>query len=215
MNQAVLELTHGRNNPRNSEGAFVALKDGRIMYAYTRYYGKSWSDEATAEIAARYSDDHGRTWTKRDEIIVKNEGKRNVMSVSLLRLHDGRIGLWYLRKNSLLDCRAHLRTSRDEGRTWSKPTLCIPADGYFVTNNDRVVQLKTGRLIVPASLHMGSWRENKLVTDFDHRGIAMYFYSDDAGRTWSRSQWHAVGPKVDSGLQEPGCVALKRGRLLG
>ena len=50
MNQAVLELTHGRNNPRNSEGAFVALKDGRIMYAYTRYYGKSWSDEATPSI---------------------------------------------------------------------------------------------------------------------------------------------------------------------
>ena len=68
-----LELPPGPNNPRNSEGAFMPLKDGRIMFAYSRYYGKSSSDHATADIAARYSSDKGRTWTTNDEIIVKNE----------------------------------------------------------------------------------------------------------------------------------------------
>ena len=72
-----LDLPPGPNNPRNSEGAFMPLKDGRIMFAYSRYYGKSSSDHATADIAARYSSDKGRTWTTNDEIIVKNEGGMN------------------------------------------------------------------------------------------------------------------------------------------
>ena len=94
-----LELPPGPNNPRNSEGAFMPLKDGRIMFAYSRYYGKSGDDHATADIAARYSSDQGRTWTTNDEIIVKNEGGMNVMSVSLLRLQSGEIALFYPPRN--------------------------------------------------------------------------------------------------------------------
>jgi hypothetical protein len=30
--QIVLYLPHRRNNPRNSEGAFVTLSDGRILF---------------------------------------------------------------------------------------------------------------------------------------------------------------------------------------
>ena len=87
-----LELPPGDNNQRNSEGAFMPLKDGRIMFVYSRYYGTSSSDHATADIAARYSSDNGATWTDKDEIIVKNHGGMNVMSVSLLRLKSG--NLW-------------------------------------------------------------------------------------------------------------------------
>ena len=39
-----LELKPGPDNPRNSEGAFMPLKDGRIMFVYSRYYGSSSSD---------------------------------------------------------------------------------------------------------------------------------------------------------------------------
>ena len=30
----VLDLPHGPGNPRNSEGSFAALKNGRILFAY-------------------------------------------------------------------------------------------------------------------------------------------------------------------------------------
>ena len=40
-----LELPPGPDNPRNSEGAFMPLKDGRIMFAYSRFTG-SFSDHA-------------------------------------------------------------------------------------------------------------------------------------------------------------------------
>ncbi len=96
----VLELPAGPGNPRNSEGSFVALKDGRILFAYSRYRGAmDWADHATADIAARTSADGGRTWSQDDRIIVPNEGRLNVMSASLLRLADGRVALFYLRKN--------------------------------------------------------------------------------------------------------------------
>ena len=56
-----LRLHHKRNNPRNSEGSFATLADGGVMFAYTRYNGKSWADAAAADICARYSSDGGRT----------------------------------------------------------------------------------------------------------------------------------------------------------
>jgi len=136
----VLKLDSVPGNPRNSEGSFVTLADGHVLFAYTHYYGESWGDAATARICGRYSSDGGRTWSGDDAVIVENEGRQNVMSVSLLRLQNGRVGLWYLRKNSLVDCRPYMRTSRDDGTTWSRASLCIPAPGYFVVNNDRVVQ---------------------------------------------------------------------------
>ena len=46
--KTVLELPHQAGNPRNSEGAFITLKDGRIMFIYTKFYGDSWSDHAAA-----------------------------------------------------------------------------------------------------------------------------------------------------------------------
>jgi len=36
---SVLDLDPGPDNPRNSEGAFVTLKSGRILFVYTRFYG--------------------------------------------------------------------------------------------------------------------------------------------------------------------------------
>ena len=205
----VLSLPHGRGNPRNSEGSFITLADGRIMFAYTRYYGASWADEATARVCARFSDDGGGSWSGRDVVLVENEGRQNVMSVSLLRLADGRIGLFYLRKNGPQDCRLRLRTSRDEGRTWGGPVLCIPAPGYHVVNNDRVIQLRTGRLIAPASFHrcQGPQGPKAGHAAIDGRGIALFFLSDDGGRSWRESKdWWALPARSDAGLQEPGAV---------
>ena len=207
-----LELPPGPNNPRNSEGAFMPLKDGRIMFAYSRYYGKSSSDHATADIAARYSSDKGKTWTTNDEIIVKNEGGMNVMSVSLLRLQSGEIALFYLRKNSTEDCRPVLRRSFDEGKTWGEPTVCITDEvAYFVLNNDRVIQLKDGRLLFAVSKH--GFHGSK----FDNLGRVTTYTSDDNGKTWQRGknmlEVHDAKGNFKA-AQEPGVVELKDGTIL-
>lgn len=103
-------LSHGPGNARNSEGCFEKLSDGTLVFAYTRYSGDQWSDECTADIALIRSQDNGRSWSA-PEILVPNNSQ-NVMSVSLLRLQDGRIGMVYLRKKMIgdthfIDCRPY------------------------------------------------------------------------------------------------------------
>jgi hypothetical protein len=200
-------LPPGPGNPRNSEGAFAVLADGRIMFVYSHFTGGG-DDNAAAVLAARFSGDGGRTWTGRDSLVLANEGGMNVMSVSLLRLRSGPLALFYLRKNATDDCRAYPRRSADEGATWGEPTLCIPPAGYYVVNNDRVVQFASGRLVVPASRHA-------LPGERFSPGVAMCFLSDDDGGTWRQSLTELRGPPGSgSGLQEPGIIELKDGRLL-
>ncbi|MFH1741898.1 MAG: sialidase family protein [bacterium] len=208
MRRTVL-LPPGPGNPRNSEGDFIRLNDGRIMFIYTHFTGGG-DDHAKAHLAARFSEDQGLSWTAEDIVVIPNEGDMNIMSVSLLRLSSGEIALFYLRKNSLSDCRPLMRISTDEAKTWSNPTVCITDEmGYYVVNNDRVVQLERGRLVIPASQHAqvdGKWIE----------GVAMCYLSDDNGKTWRRSKSTldkaSDGKKID--FQEPGVVELKDGRLM-
>ncbi|RKX28819.1 MAG: exo-alpha-sialidase, partial [Verrucomicrobia bacterium] len=214
-NSIVLSLPHRRGNPRNSEGAFIDLADGRILFAYSKFIGNTWSDHGTAVIAARFSSDAGRTWSARDRVLIQPEGRCNVMSVSLLRLTDDSIGLFYMRKNSLSDCIPWCRRSRDEGRTWSRATRCVPAPGYFVLNNDRVIKLSSGRLLLPAAFHRS--RKVNSGTDtraFESRAIGMFFLSDDSGRTWTEADdWWTLPRRSRTGLQEPGAVELSDGSL--
>ena len=216
--EVTLELKKKRGNPRNSEGAFVTLKDGRILFAYTKFLGRSGKDHGRASICTRESKDGGRIWSKRDRAILENEGDCNVMSVSLLRLQDGRIAFFYMQKNSFLDCRPRMRTSSDEGKTWSKAVSCIAAPGYFVLNNDRVIQLKNGRIVVPVAYHRAKLdtKDPENYEAFDSTAIALYYLSDDGGKTWKESEnWLTLPAWGESGLQEPGLIELKGKRLLG
>ena len=146
--EIILNLSPGENNPRNSEGDFVRLKDGRIMFVFSQYFGDSSSDDAHANLAVMYSSDEGKTWTK-PEIMVRMKEGLNLMSVSLLRLRDERIAFMYLRKLTPYDCRPLICFSSDEGKTWTDPVCAIDEEEYFVVNNARLVELEDGTLIIP------------------------------------------------------------------
>lgn len=215
--RSVLELAPAPGNPRNSEGAFVGLRDGRILLVYSHFLGESGSDHAKARLAARVSSDGGESWTG-DVFIAtpQEEEAMNVMSVSLLRLGNGDIGLFYLLRFSWHEMRMWMRRSVDEGRTWGEPVNCMPAGGYYVVNNDRLVRLASGRLIIPAARHPARADRNEAAA-VDWRAIATFFLSDDDGRTWRESAGSVTLPVVHtrSGLQEPGVVELPAGRLWG
>ncbi len=200
--EIALRLEPGEGNPRNSEGDFIPLKDGRILFVYSHFTDGS-GDNAGAYLAGRFSNDKGKTWSKNDVTILPNEGGMNVMSVSLLRLRSGELALFYLRKNSETDCIPYMRTSTDEAKTWSEPVRCIAGDGYFVVNNDRLVLLKNGRIIFSASQHGApDWANGKVAS----------YYSDDNGMTWAQST--QVPNIEDVVLQEPGIIELKDGQLM-
>ncbi|MEX2233901.1 MAG: sialidase family protein [Cyclobacteriaceae bacterium] len=205
--EVVLRLAPGPGNPRNSEGDFITLKDGRILFIYSHFSGASGSDFGNAYLASRYSTDNGNTWSSEDQLVVKQEGDMNVMSVSLLRLKNGNIALFYARKNSEEDCIPMMRISTDEAKTWSDPVTCITdRPGYYVLNNNRVVQLKNGRLLMPVAMHKalnGKWQ---------NKGILYTYYSDDNGVTWTCSK--VVPNNTEIITQEPGLIELKDGTIM-
>jgi sialidase-1 len=212
-NAIVKDIEPSRENPRNSEGAFVTLKSGRILFLYTCFYGGA-GDESPARIVSIHSDDAGRTWSAPPRVVIENQAGANVMSVSLLRLQGGRIALFYLVKNNLLDCRPVVRFSTDEAESWSEPQLVGAAPGYFVLNNDRVIQLKSGRLVVPVGFHRSRGTDPKSYRSLDSRAIALWYLSDDEGKTWREADtWWALPARTTTGLQEPGVVELADGRL--
>lgn len=208
--EPLLIIEPSKENPRNSEGDIIELKDGRLCLIYTRFTGGS-GDHASADLAMRTSDDDGRSWSK-DSIVVRRPGGLNVMSVSLLRLASDQIALFYSRKTSKEDCRPLMCISKDETETWSQPTVCITDKvGYYVLNNDRAVQLQSDRLILPVAWHQGPGQPR------DTAGVIMCYLSDDNGKTWRRSKDSFKGYRPDGQritVQEPGVIELKDGRLM-
>ena len=202
--EIVLELSPTPAIPRNSEGAFATLADGGILFCYTQFYGGN-TDHSTARIAAIESKDGGRTWSEPREIIRGPQGTGlNVMSVSLLRLGNGQLALFYVFTHSAEDCRPYLAVSADDGKTWSAPRVLIACPGYYILNNDRVIRTQSGRIIVPLNQH------RKAGT----RGMAVWFYSDDDGATWQESNSRRDVADGNSGLQESGVVETAGSGLL-
>ena len=137
-------------HPRHTEGTMIKLNGGRILFAYTEYYAGDPADPAPSRIVAIYTSDGGRSWTN-PIMVVENTAQQNVRSPSLLRVRSGAIALFYIHGNSSWDSKIYMKTSNDEGKSWSASVCSTPADGYFVMHNDRAIQLKSGRLLVPVS----------------------------------------------------------------
>jgi sialidase-1 len=212
-NDVVLNIEPSKEYPRNSEGSFARLQSGKIIFYYTQFYGGT-GDEAPAHIVGIESADGGRTWSGPREI-VPNRGGKNVMSVSLLRLQSGKLALFYVLKNSWTDCRPYVSLSTDEAATWSEPRLAVAAPGYFVLNNDRVIQLASGRLVVPVAFHRSRDTDPHSSRSFDSRALAFWYLSDDEGQSWTESAtwWALPGVRTGTGMQEPGVIELQRDHL--
>ena len=214
--QSTYDIAPSPGHPRNSEGAFLPLADGRLLFIYSAFVGDTARDHTPADLAAITSCDGGRTWSAPRTVVRASEyGAMNVMSVSLLRMHDGAVGLFFLIRRSWSDMCVALRRSYDEGETFCPETRCSTRVGYFVMNNDRVVRLSTGRILAPAAEHV--------CTPDGAGGIhlspatATCFFSDDDGLTWQETGAPVAldGTASRSGLQEPGLIELRGGALLG
>lgn len=193
-------------NPRNGEGDIVALKDGRLLLAYSHWTKGAASDDSPAEICGRYSSDGGATWSA-ESTLIPNDAM-NLMSVSLLRLHNGELMLVYGRRRSNADLRFYARFSKDEAKTWTADHEVTPGCAYHVVNNARIIQLKSGRLLAPAALCRGeTWKK-------DYYFFNVVYYSDDNGRTWKGGKQKLNVESSSYGADEPGVIELKDGRVM-
>jgi sialidase-1 len=204
-------LPPGADNPRNSEGAFMKLADGRLLFAYSHFHGGA-RDDSPSYLAGRTSTDGGLTWSDRDDLLVENLGM-NTMSVSFLRLQDGRIALGYLlrlqHEGGGQELRYLMRFSQDEAQTWSEPVCCSGEPSYYVVNNDRLIQLSSGRIAIPAADH--KFFNGSSIGS----GDCACFLSDDAGATWRPGAFvPQPDPDQPISLQEPLVVELRDARLM-
>lgn len=217
-------------NIRNGEGDTIRLKDGRLLFAWTHFTNRSapgntsahlGTDGYAASIYRLISPDGGRTWPGEPQEMIPNDAGLNIMSVSFLRLRDGRLAIFYMKKDRHDDCRPVMRTSADEGETWSDAVPCIGEAhrDYYVVNNARVVRLSSGRIVLPFALHRYNpkWKEEKMWCDVDPFGQVGCAWSDDEGQTWQLSKAFASAFRADGGrtaAHEPGLVELEDGRVM-
>jgi Neuraminidase (sialidase) len=218
IGKVVNDMPPRKDNGRNSEGAFYTLEDGKILFFYSRYNVNESRDDSSADIAFIESVDGGDTWSD-FKVLFKNKDEKaiNLMSVSTMKMNNGDLGVFYINRKKANDARLYLRRSNDGGISFGDPILCIPPEGYYVTNNDRVVHLSSGRIIIPTAFHRNGYDPSnaKKSIKFDSRGTVIFFASDDGGYTWQELDAKVVIPhsRSKSGLQEPGLVQLKNGVL--
>lgn len=190
-------------NQRNTESAIIKLKSGYLLLGWTEFYGESTADQAPARIVGRISKDGGRTWGAK-YTLVENDGKCNVMEVNFIRLKNGRIALLHCQKNTpTSDCRVIMRTSADEGKTWSAGKELTPPAHYIALTNGRCIRLRTGRILLE-TWEAVRWEKPAQLESF-------CLITDDEGKTWREGKRVIVPGKV---LDEPVCVELKDGRVL-
>jgi len=203
---------HRADGLRSGEGCVAPLADGSLLLIYGRFEGPGDADKAT--LMERRSTDGGKRWSRAKALIRPPKDALNVMSVSLLPLSDGRLAGLYLLKKGHDNCMPMLMTSDGCGRGWTRPMDTIDdRTGYYVVNNDRLVQLSTGRLMIPYCWYNraapGPWN-----------GFCGCAFSDDLGRTWRRGQEiqieaaRVTQPKLVDETQAAALVDVRAGRVV-
>lgn len=213
QSRIVCELPPGADNPRNSEGDFLRLRDGRIVFAYSRYTGDDREDDCPCDIAAVYSSDGGKHFgSPRILVRAAEHGVCNSMSVSLLRMQNGDVGLFYLVKDDINGTSRYvLRRSTDELQTLQPPVQCLPQTEtglYYVVNNCRVLRMTDGRILIPAAVHQVG------PDGAAYYAQSVFYVSADDGYTFSLCGKPLCCPvSSETGLQEPGLLELSGGVL--
>ena len=215
----IMDVAPISENRRNSPGDFFYLKNGDLLFAYTSF-AAGGADQDSADICGMISKDDGETFGEPFTIITCKElGADTIGVASLMRMQNGDIGLFFFRKDEY-DCTIHMIRSDDEGKTFKNPVLCSPEHGYTVINNDRVIRLKNGRILVPLAVSVNpvhGVRADGRGCICDAGAQTLFIYaSDDDGYTF-KPITEGVTPPLSRGLvigvQEPGLLELKDGRL--
>ena len=214
------------DNPRNSEASVVELKDGRLLLAWSDFYG-GHHDWSPAHISARYSEDGGRTWGEK-LTLVENTSAMNTFGPSFLRLSSGDLALFYYHQEAANEVRQYMTISSDEGETWTRERCITPDHLRQFMINDHALQMTNGRVVLPISwTKVESWRhwgdehypagqskpsQPDMSTSAHDRYRSVCWYSDDEGESWHRGQGEVALPK--RGAMEPAVVERRNGSLM-
>ncbi len=215
IGREVLFIPARPGSVRDGEGSFARLSDGRILFAYTEYYGENFYDHGIAHIVGCYSADEGERWTEPALLLEKDAEAVNIMSPSLMILSDGALGMVYLRKaiaGGKLSCDPWFRRSDDFGASWGDPVHCVEEAGYYCAVNDCVC-VHGGRIYLPASSHSMYTADGCAPADPARMNSALVVCSDDDGRAWKTLYRYECPFGKDIGMAEPGVYVRENGDI--
>ena len=207
-------------NPRHDHQLIFPLDDDRLLLVWSEYYANSpdqvfrnrfdktggFADQAPCRISAKISEDSGRSWSPRFNL-QENVFGLNVKHPNMLRTEDEGLLFTFTAWETESDQRnIYMKRSTDNGRTWG-PVERISEPGWYCTNNDHVLRLSSGRILLPS--HGGPGFAYKGAGSKLHSFV---FYSDDEGHSWRQSDDTMTAP--GRGAHEPTIVELSDGRLL-
>jgi len=195
--------------PRKSEGDVIELKDGRLLLV-SMEFGGDGSDFATTRLVAHESADGGKNWDGHRIVTETTPGDVNVYSPNLIRTTDNGILLMFHRHHGKaeglgLTFTLHAWKSTDEGRSFIPYAEFFPKDEFQLCNAT-IKRLKSGRLLLPVNAAVPG--EHGPAGKF----ASSVVFSDDDGRTWSRSPTRIDLPK--RGSMEPHVEQASDGRVL-
>jgi sialidase-1 len=195
-----------------------------LAYCEARKTGASDWDQI--DVMLRRSTDGGRTWepsrriveppdVPRNPVARRRPGDASVTVNNPVAIADRKRGLVHF-----LFCVEYAHCfymrSQDDGKTWSAPVNITPAFEAFrpeydwkvlATGPGHGIQLRSGRLLVPAWLSLGTGGGA-------HRpSCVATIYSDDGGRSWRRGAIVANNPNP-ANPSETAAVELSDGRVM-
>ena len=206
----------------------VTTKRGTVL-AYCEARKSDKGDWGTIDILLRRSTNNGASWLPRTKIadVPGPKAKNPVAIAQKLATNDevtynNPVAIAHASGGvTFLFCLEYARcfamNSDDDGVTWSKPVEITSIFDKFrpeydwkvlATGPGHGIQLKTGRLVVPVWLSLGTGGHA-------HRpSVTSVIYSDDLGRTWTRGE--IAGPNEGDWIipNETCAVQLADGRVL-
>lgn len=234
-------LLCGAAEPARTD-VFISGQDGYFMYripglvvtprgallAYAEARRTSASDWDDIRLVMRRSEDGGATWTPQqiagllEERLEQNPAAGSLRRPPEMIAYNNPVAIADRKKGlvHLVYCveymRAFAMSSRDDGRTFSRPVEITSAfEGFRPQYNWRVIatgpghgiQLRSGRLIVPV------WLSTATVSPHSPSVVAT-IYSDDHGRTWRAGQIAIPEGGEVTNPNESVAVELSNGRVM-
>lgn len=219
--------------PKHGEQTVIRLKDGRLFLLWSEFLREDMlpegerpppsplrrdptGDDGYARISGKTSSDGGRTWSKPRIVVDDRDALVNCISPSITRMADGRILLAYSWRSggngaeNYGNCAKMVRISDDEGQTWSDRVRITPDNCEYHTGcHDRAWTLDSGRVIVQCHTIFPPGVA-KPGPDYKRTCMGTHFaYSDDNGRSWSRTEVMMDPIAGHGGRFEEACLAQR------